>query len=68
MLERNGSLELGRDAGNFCGDGLREKWEENWRFLVSADGLEPSTHALKGVGGSQTKHLQDLLGPLAKLL
>jgi integrase len=36
--------------------------------LVSAAGFEPATHALKGVGGSQTKHLQVLLGPLSKLL
>jgi hypothetical protein len=37
-------------------------------ILVSAAGFEPATHALKGVGGSQTKHLQVLLGPLSKLL
>lgn len=37
-------------------------------LVVSAVGLEPTTHALKGVGDSQTIHLQDLLGPLSKLL
>jgi len=30
-------------------------------FLVSAAGLEPATHALKGISKSETKDLHDLL-------
>lgn len=37
-------------------------------YLVSADGLEPSTHALKGLPALKTRHLQELIGRHSELL
>jgi hypothetical protein len=37
-------------------------------ILVSAAGLEPATHALKGLQTLKTQHLQELLGGHSELL
>jgi hypothetical protein len=37
-------------------------------YMVSAAGLEPATHALKGARALKTQHLQELLGGHSGLL
>ncbi len=48
--------------------GLTKTVRNSLKEMVSAAGLEPATHALKGVRAMQTKDLHDLLGGHSELL